>query len=67
MMKKKANPKVVIKKNIASIKMSMNGSEFYGSEFYAEGDEAEVNAKLKAWLAKTLAPIRKIRELANGK
>lgn len=54
-MAKKKSAKVG--KNFASISMSINGRSFH-----AEGDKAEVSAKLDQWLAETLVPIRRIGE-----
>lgn len=51
---------VKVTKKISSISMSINGAEFY-----AEGDSAEVSAKLSKWLEETLAPMRAVRELAE--
>lgn len=56
--KKKTSTKVT--KSTSSISMSINGAEFH-----AEGDSAEVSAKLNKWLEDTLRPIHAVRELAE--
>lgn len=47
-------------KTHASISMTINGAEFY-----AEGTQEEVSAKLDEFLATALAPVRKFAELVR--
>jgi hypothetical protein len=47
-------------KNWASITMQINNAHFH-----EEGDNAEVQAKFKAWLDEQLTPLRKIGEAMN--